>query len=561
MSTPSKSPPKKARVIDAANSTQLAERYGLNDDNVVHRREFIRLTEDDREILVTLLPWAEQNSDRIAAEFYDWQFSFSRTRAFFDAYAATKGISTAALRKRLEAAQAGYYRSIFSGARDGFSTAYFETRLHIGWLHDQINLPFKWYVGSYIEYARLTRIHLAKHIDDPHRLRAAEDSIGKVFNLDMQAIGDSFLMNTLESMGFEVDGLHSDRECDRTESMSEIKVHVTNLLGQASAMAANRLTEPVLDVEVPGQLGTAIREVVTSLRQIVDVTRLLIESSTKLSVTTNEMGASADETAQQAVVVSAASEEVSKNVASVASATEQMSASIREISRSSSEATKVASAAVRVAESTNTVVAKLGESSADIGKVIKVITAIAQQTKLLALNATIEAARAGEAGKGFAVVANEVKELAKETAKATEDIGQKIDAIQTDARGAVQAIAQITTTISQINDIQNTIASAVEEQTATTKEISHVIGEAAKGSAEIARNITGVADNAQSTARGAASAKGAAMEITGVTTRLASSVEKFSEGGPPSIRSGTNGASAKPAGRAKNGVHATPQGN
>src|ERR1022692_3793657 len=133
-------------------------------------------------------------------------------------------------------------------------------------------------------------------------------------------------------------------------------------------------------------------------------------------------------------------------------------------------------------------VAKLGESSAEIGQVIKVITSIAQQTNLLALNATIEAARAGEAGKGFAVVANEVKELAKETAKATEDISLKIEAIQTDTKGAVDAIAEISAIINQINDLQNTIASAVEEQSATTNEIGRNIAEASKGSTEIAQN-------------------------------------------------------------------------
>jgi len=182
---------------------------------------------------------------------------------------------------------------------------------------------------------------------------------------------------------------------------------------------------------------------------------------------------------------------------------------------------------VKVAETTNSIVGKLGESSADIGKVVKVITSIAQQTNLLALNATIEAARAGEAGKGFAVVANEVKELAKETAKATEDISQKIEAIQGDTKGAVEAIAEITTVINQLNDISGTIASAVEEQTATTNEIGRNVTEAAQGSGEIAQNITGVAAAAESTSSGATDTQKAASELARMASELQQLVGQF----------------------------------
>ena len=246
----------------------------------------------------------------------------------------------------------------------------------------------------------------------------------------------------------------------------------------------------------------------------------LSAASEELEANSQQMVNNAEETSAQAGVVSAAAEQVSKNVQTVATGTEEMSASIREIAKSAQDAARVAATGVRAAETTNATISKLGVSSAEIGKVIKVITSIAQQTNLLALNATIEAARAGEAGKGFAVVANEVKELAKETAKATEDISQKIEAIQSDTTSAVAAIGEISEIIAKISDFQNTIASAVEEQTATTNEISRNVAEAAKGSTEIAQNITGVAQAAKVTMAGANDTQKAAGELSRMAAEL-----------------------------------------
>jgi methyl-accepting chemotaxis protein len=253
----------------------------------------------------------------------------------------------------------------------------------------------------------------------------------------------------------------------------------------------------------------------------------LASSSEELSATSTQMGASAEETSVQANAVSAAAEQVSANVNTVAASAEEMSASIREIAANATEAAGVASHAVATAENATSTVSKLGASSGEIGAVIKVITAIAEQTNLLALNATIEAARAGEAGKGFAVVANEVKELAKETAAATEDIGQKIVAIQGDAQAAVGAIDEISAVIARISDIQNTIASAVEEQTATTNEITRHVTEAATGANEIAASITGVAQAAHDTSSGAASTQISARDLAELADELNRSVMRF----------------------------------
>ena len=274
-------------------------------------------------------------------------------------------------------------------------------------------------------------------------------------------------------------------------------------------------------------INKTLEMVVEPLKVTAENASALASSSEELTAVSQQMAGNAEETATQANVVSAASEQVSKNVASVASASEQMQASIREISKNANESARVAKNAVNVAHSTNETVKKLGESSQEIGNVIKVITSIAQQTNLLALNATIEAARAGEAGKGFAVVANEVKELAKQTAKATEEIGQKIEAIQGDTKGAVTAIEEISTIINQINDISNSIASAVEEQTATTNEIGHSVAEAATGVGDIAKNIGGVATAAKNTTQGANDTQKASQELSHMAAQLQKVISKF----------------------------------
>ena len=1000
---------------------ELCSKYGIDDDNLAQRREFLRLGEEERALLAELAPWARSIAPEVAKAFYDWQFSFAPTREYFEDFAHARKMSVSALRQHLEAAQAGYFAEVFEGAVSNWDVEYFERRLKVGKLHDKIDLPLKWYVGSYAEYERLTSIFLRDSFKDSGKIAAAERAVSKVFNLDLQAIIDAFLLSTMESLGVNVEIIKA--EGDKTEHIPELKrataavqeqvnslgkgdlqssdfdvlmsdpsleawamgASVKRLLGFLRSLIAD--TDALVDAAVEGKLATradvskhegdfrkivdginrtldavikplnvaatyvdriskgdipekiaeeyrgdfneiknnlnacveglgglveanevlhkmafndhtqrvegtyqgvfasvaesvnsvqdrvkhvaetlseiakgdfhalpeykkigrrseqdelvpsligvmenvtalvtdatmlaeaatrgefdtranvekhqgdyrkvvegingtldvvvdktnwyegildavqfpihvidkdmkwvflnkafeklmvdngtirsrkdapgmpcssanasicktdncglvqlakgngetyfdwgaqnckqessklisrkgehigfvevvqdltpivraknytntevirlaanlvqiskgdldvnlkqaeadsfsaevktqfgkineSLVEVVTAIHQqaaaaqsiavgdlstvinvrseadvaaksLVRVTeslqilvadtdmlskaaaegkvgtradaskhqgeyRKIIEgvnqtleavaaplkstaenasslasSSEELTAVSQQMAGNAEETAVQANVVSAASEQVSRNVASVSAATEEMQASIREIAKNANDSAHVAKNAVVVAHSTNETMKKLGVSSQEIGNVIKVITSIAQQTNLLALNATIEAARAGEAGKGFAVVANEVKELAKQTAKATEEISQKIEAIQGVTKGAVTAIEEIGTIINQINDISNSIASAVEEQTVTTNEIGRSVTEAAQGVNDIAKNISGVAMAAKNTTQGANDTKTASLELSEMAARLQASVSKF----------------------------------
>jgi len=270
-----------------------------------------------------------------------------------------------------------------------------------------------------------------------------------------------------------------------------------------------------------------VTERVKTGREVAHISAGVAGAADGLTAASQQMKESAEETSNQAHMVSTGADQVNRNLQTVVTGTEQMSGSIREIAKNAHESAKMATEAVKVAEDTNGIMGKLGESSGEIGQVTKVITSIAQQTNLLALNATIEAARAGEAGKGFAVVANEVKELAKQTAKATEDIARKIEAIQGNTKGALNAIGQITQVIRQVNDVSNTIAAAVEEQNATTNEMSRNVGEAARISGEITGSIARVAEAANRTTEGAGEALKAAEELSKMSAGLRALVERL----------------------------------
>lgn len=323
---------------------------------------------------------------------------------------------------------------------------------------------------------------------------------------------------------------------DITEQVTQkiyLQESVDSMLRVVNAAAAGDLTESI-DItgeDAIGRMGeglkTFLNDLKKSISDIIDYAQQLAGATVHLKDFSVKMGENATQTSEKANNVVSAAATISANIQTVAAGAEEMSASIKVVATNTNKASNVAEKAVSAAENSNLTMSKLGDSSIEIGKVVKVITSIAEQTNLLALNATIEAARAGEAGKGFAVVASEVKELANQTSRATEDISHKIEVIQNDIKVAINDINIISKIIEEINAIQATISTAVDEQTGTTSEIARNVHEAAKGSSEIAENISKVAESADSTSTDTLNSLKSISELTEMARSLQQIVGKF----------------------------------
>ncbi len=430
---------------------QLAAEYRITDINLNLRKQFIKLSKKDIRTLKSLSGWAERVAPKIAHEFYEFQFAFAPTRAFFEQMAKKKGLSLQQLRQALEKAQGGYFYEVFSEAKAGgqYGTAYFEKRLKVGMIHNVINLPPKWYMGSYALYMDLARKYLRQSFFYRPLWRArAERAIFTVFNYDMQAVVDSFLLDLYASYGIDLSTIQlEDTKQDLTDNFSAFK-------------------------EIVG----------SSIRGMVDASRHLDLASSEVSNASDQLSESVQEQAAALEETTALLREIANSVKMNATSAKQAS-KLATNSEDEEEADKNNNSAVSSMQ-------EITQSAAKMNEIITVIDGIAFQTNLLALNAAVEAARAGEQGRGFAVVAAEVRVLAQRSAEAAKEIkglildssskvkegsdfvqqlAEMIAKISTASDGQSNSVEQVSTSVEQMSQSTQISAGQAEELTAMAK--------------------------------------------------------------------------------------------
>ncbi|MCS7066208.1 MAG: globin-coupled sensor protein [Fimbriimonadales bacterium] len=433
---------------------ELCRLYHINAENLNLRKQFIRLTQEDVAVLRQLRPWAEEHAAAIARAFYDHQFTFSETRAFFERFAQQRGLTLEQLRSRLEKTQAGYFLDIFREADSGgeFGVSYFERRLRIGQIHDAIDLPQKWYLGSYAFYLDLVREYLTRAFpDSPEFVEKGFRAISTVFNYDLQSVCDSYLLSVWQSVGLDTRHIspHSSRN-DLSDCIDQVKQLIQSALS-ASVQAGQELSQAAQQlVSATGQSRAATTDIATSIEQLARLATRQLEQVHRAS---------------QAVL-------------SIQQASRQVADGAQQQAQAVQHAQQVAGNLQTLIADASTKVNQMGGQFQQVSNIVEIIKSIAFQTNMLALNAAIEAARAGEHGRGFAVVAEEVRSLAERSATSAKEIGALISGMQSVVQDAVrsmqnavqeveigltQAVESIATVVSQYQAMATQLASQSDE--------------------------------------------------------------------------------------------------
>jgi methyl-accepting chemotaxis protein len=560
-------------------NVNISAELKISDRGLSLRRQFLNLTDRDIKYLRIAYKWADKVADNIAREFYDHQFGFQKTREFFENYAQQKGVTLEKLRSQLEKTQAQYFREIFSEAlkESPFGLDYFNRRLFIGYVHNVINLPMKWYVGSYMLYYDLVKKHLKKGFPlRPFFRKKLERAILAVFNYDMQAVFDAFFYEFLKSINVDVAKIETgNAEYDYSDNYDKIKLlteeRIKEELKQKEEekrryLAENferisnyiqLLSEGNFQVEIKGDgagddFMSSLYEKLEKMRlsyveilyQLKDMINVLSSATAQLSSSAEELSSGAKEQVSQTGEIASAVEEMSRTIVENA----KNATSVSEIADKSANSVQIGVGTIRevineiakiseLVDESMKVIIELGKSSEQIGEIISVINDIADQTNLLALNAAIEAARAGEHGRGFAVVADEVRKLAEKTSKSTKEIKDIINKLQNMTSTAVEAMKrskdetergiklanesgkvlnEIIDSFAKLKDMISQIAVASNQQASTSEQIS--------------RNVELIAKVAEETALGVNEIAKSVNDLSKISEKLNQIVSKFKIG-------------------------------
>jgi methyl-accepting chemotaxis protein len=492
----------------------LHELYRVNEDNLALRRGFIRLGERENATLARLARWADGAADAIAADLTRHHFEYPATRAFLTGYVDGKGMPLDALRDGWQAAQAAHFRQIFEQGRASkpFGTAYFEQLLAVGKLHNVIDLPLKWYIGSYPFYLDAVRRHLRRRY--PHRplLRArASRAVERAFNFDMQAIVDAFYYDTFAMMGVDVSRIEVDRvDHDLSDRGHALKATVRAALEPLAGVVARLRASAEQMARTSEEAGRAVAEIANAVGDVA-------QGAERQVRVVAQAKSSTDETVEVAGETRAVAEE---GVDAAQQATGAM------------QAVRDSSAAV------SSVMSGLAAKSERIGGIVATITGIAGQTNLLALNAAIEAARAGEQGRGFAVVADEVRKLAEESQGAAATIAELIGEIQSEIGNAVAAVEDGASRsqagveiVEQTRAAFERIGGAVGDVTARVSAISEAIGEVAAVAEQSSASTQQVSASSEETTASTQEVAASARELAQIAEDLDRLVATFDFGG------------------------------